>query len=208
MGRSRRPIFELSHHFASVTMQVPEMGDSITEGLISEWVKGVGDFVHVDDVMVIIETDKVAVDVRSQHAGTITKLHSAEGDDVEVGAALVDIEELAEGETPPTPVAQTDVSKPSSTDDAPISVPATASLTAIAANRFEAMKSGHGHHPMIKFKYGKRPVEQAALPAATAPVTVELVMGPIVLGSPLYGRPLLSEMEVNAINEGGIEEYY
>ena len=42
------------------------MGDSITEGLLSEYVKKVGDPVNVDDVLVIIETDKVAVDVRSE----------------------------------------------------------------------------------------------------------------------------------------------
>ena len=42
-------------------VNVPEMGDSITEGTILEWVKGPGDYVEMDDVVVVIETDKVEV---------------------------------------------------------------------------------------------------------------------------------------------------
>lgn len=40
---------------------VPEMGDSITEGTILEWTKKPGDYVNMDDVVVIIETDKVSL---------------------------------------------------------------------------------------------------------------------------------------------------
>jgi len=68
------------------------MGDSITEGSIAEWVKNEGDYVAVDDVIVVIETDKVAVDVRAEVAGTLTKLHAEEGDVVEVGQSLVDMQ--------------------------------------------------------------------------------------------------------------------
>jgi len=73
-------------------MNVPNMGDSITEGSIAEWVKNEGDYVAVDDVIVVIETDKVAVDVRAEVAGTLTKLHAEEGDVVEVGQSLVDMQ--------------------------------------------------------------------------------------------------------------------
>ena len=73
-------------------MEVPNMGDSITEGSIAEWVKNEGDYVAVDDVIVVIETDKVAVDVRAEVAGTLTKLHAEEGDVVEVGQSLVDVQ--------------------------------------------------------------------------------------------------------------------
>ena len=72
-------------------MPVPNMGDSITEGSIVEWVKNEGDYVAVDDVIVVIETDKVAVDVRAEVAGTISKLHADVDDVVEVGEPLIDI---------------------------------------------------------------------------------------------------------------------
>jgi 2-oxoglutarate dehydrogenase E2 component (dihydrolipoamide succinyltransferase) len=72
-------------------MMVPNMGDSITEGSILEWLKNEGDYVAVDDIIAVIETDKVAVDVRADTAGTVTKLHAEVDDVVEVGAQLVDL---------------------------------------------------------------------------------------------------------------------
>lgn len=106
------------------TVAVPQMGDSITEGLLSEYVKNVGDPVNVDDVLVIIETDKVAVDVRSEVSGTVVKYHFEEGEDVEVGANLVDIE-IGEGyevvDTPPSNEGESTIENVTSTESAPVS---------------------------------------------------------------------------------------
>jgi len=77
-------------------MLVPSMGDSITSGSIAEWVKNEGDYVHVDDVIVVIETDKVSVDVRASNAGKIISVVGEEGDTVDVGAPLCYIDETAE----------------------------------------------------------------------------------------------------------------
>ena len=55
--------------FSEVTQEVPNMGDSITEGTIIEWAKEAGDYVAMDDVVCVIETDKVSVDVRAEHSG-------------------------------------------------------------------------------------------------------------------------------------------
>ena len=71
------------------------MGDSITEGTVGTFEKAVGDYVNVDDVVAILETDKVSVDVRSPIAGVITKINAGEGDDVPVGMALFDIDTTA-----------------------------------------------------------------------------------------------------------------
>lgn len=53
---------------------VPEMGDSITEGSILEWTVGVGDYVQMDDVVVVIETDKVVIYRQAHPLGTGNKL--------------------------------------------------------------------------------------------------------------------------------------
>ena len=74
---------------------VPEMGDSITDGGIVEWVKGPGDTILVDDVIVVIETDKVNVDVRSEHNGKIVEIFGEIGDTVEVGDKLLIVEPLS-----------------------------------------------------------------------------------------------------------------
>lgn len=62
------------------------MGDSISEGVVESYVKNIGDFVEADEVVARIETDKVTVDILSDHSGVITKLFAEEGDTVEVGA--------------------------------------------------------------------------------------------------------------------------
>lgn len=80
---------------SSVTMSVPDMGDSITEGTIAGWTKAVGDYVELDEVIAEIETDKVTVEVRAAHAGVITKTFNEEGDNVDVGAAFVEIDTSA-----------------------------------------------------------------------------------------------------------------
>ena len=50
---------------------VPALGESITEGSIASWNKNVGDHVTVDEVIVIVETDKVTVDIKSTNAGIL-----------------------------------------------------------------------------------------------------------------------------------------
>lgn len=76
-------------------LNVPSMGDSITEGTIVTWQKKAGDWVNVDDVVVVLETDKVSVDVRVPRAGLVKETLGAEGDTVAVGAALAKIDTAA-----------------------------------------------------------------------------------------------------------------
>jgi len=94
---------------------VPSMGDSITEGTVVEWTAQVGDGVAVDDVVVVIETDKVSVEVRTPVGGAITE-HLAEVDAVvEVGQPLFKVDTAAEGAAKaapaPAPVAAGEASR-------------------------------------------------------------------------------------------------
>jgi hypothetical protein len=57
---------------AKIVENVPVLGESITEGSIASWSKNIGDSVEIDDVIVIIETDKVTVDIKSTNAGILT----------------------------------------------------------------------------------------------------------------------------------------
>ena len=75
----------------TVQVVMPAMGDSVAEGTVLEWHKGVGDAVQADETIVEISTDKVDAEVPSPVAGTITKILAAEGDTVEVGALLAEI---------------------------------------------------------------------------------------------------------------------
>ncbi|KAL6064297.1 2-oxoglutarate dehydrogenase complex component E2 [Balamuthia mandrillaris] len=86
------------------TQMVPGMGDSITEGEVKEWVKKEGDYVNVDDIVCLVETDKVSVEIRASHAGTIKEVLHQEGDTVAVGAELFKIA-VGEGEPQAAPKA-------------------------------------------------------------------------------------------------------
>jgi 2-oxoglutarate dehydrogenase E2 component (dihydrolipoamide succinyltransferase) len=67
------------------------MGDSITEGALVKWLKNKGDYVALDEILLVIETDKVAVDVRAPTAGILEETMAKVGDTVAVGAPLAKI---------------------------------------------------------------------------------------------------------------------
>jgi len=71
------------------------MGDSISEGTMESWDKGVGDSVNVDDVIGRIETDKVQIEVKAPESGQITSILAKKGETVKVGTDIVKIKKGA-----------------------------------------------------------------------------------------------------------------
>ncbi|MDJ0922382.1 MAG: 2-oxoglutarate dehydrogenase complex dihydrolipoyllysine-residue succinyltransferase [Henriciella sp.] len=67
---------------------VPTLGESVTEATVGKWMKAAGDSVAKDEVLVELETDKVAVEVSATEAGTLSEIVAEEGDTVEIGALL------------------------------------------------------------------------------------------------------------------------
>lgn len=68
-------------------------GESITEGTIMEWKKQVGDFAHKGDILAVIETDKVTIEVKAEVSGTIREILAKADETVEKGAKLLKIQE-------------------------------------------------------------------------------------------------------------------
>ena len=83
-----------------VQVDVPSAGESVTEAEVGTIFKRVGDSVSVDEPILELETDKAAQDVMSPVAGVIRSLAVSEGDTVEVGAKLVEIEEGGSASSP------------------------------------------------------------------------------------------------------------
>jgi pyruvate dehydrogenase E2 component (dihydrolipoamide acetyltransferase) len=69
-----------------VTM--PELGESVTEGTVTRWLKQVGDSVEVDEPLLEVSTDKVDTEIPSPVAGTVLEITAAEDDTVQVGGQL------------------------------------------------------------------------------------------------------------------------
>ncbi|CAD8183085.1 unnamed protein product [Paramecium pentaurelia] len=82
-------------YFSKKVVNVPTMGDSITEGDVKELQKKVGDYVNQDDVIALIETDKVTIDIRCADSGIITQMFAADGAKVEVGKPFYEIDTSA-----------------------------------------------------------------------------------------------------------------
>jgi 2-oxoglutarate decarboxylase len=76
---------------ATLQITMPEMGESVTEGIVLEWHVAEGDFVNEGDTVVEVSTDKVDAEVPAPTSGTITKLVAAVDDEVPVGQALAEM---------------------------------------------------------------------------------------------------------------------
>jgi 2-oxoglutarate dehydrogenase E1 component len=86
---------------ATVQIQMPEMGESVTAGIVLEWHVAEGDFVSEGDTVVEISTDKVDAEVPAPADGTITKLLVEVDDEVPVGAPLAEMEPGEGSSAPP-----------------------------------------------------------------------------------------------------------
>jgi 2-oxoglutarate dehydrogenase E2 component (dihydrolipoamide succinyltransferase) len=71
-----------------VELKVPPLGESITEAVVGKWNKKKGESVAVDEPLVVLETDKVTIDVPAPAAGAIISVNVKEGDKVRVGEVL------------------------------------------------------------------------------------------------------------------------
>ena len=70
------------------SVQMPALGESVTEGTVTRWLKQEGDTVEVDEPLLEVSTDKVDTEIPSPVAGVLTKIVAQEDDTVEIGGEL------------------------------------------------------------------------------------------------------------------------
>lgn len=193
-----------------VVEKVPALGESITEGTISEWVKSVGEYVNVDEPVVIVETDKVTVDIKATQAGTLVQQFKVDGD-VSVGQNLYEIDTDGAPSATPSPPPQ------SNTAEAASAPTTTNASTAVASD-----DHSHDHRkPSIKF-LGKRSLlkhtlSHSSVSSGTQPPPSAPSFSPpqkvvkegngidfrTLQGGAMYGRPEITDAEIDAIESGG-----
>ena len=83
----------------SEKIEVPVLGESITEATVAKWLKNTGDAVEADEPIVELETDKVNLEVPSPITGVLTEITAKDGSVVEVGALLGSVSESSSGTT-------------------------------------------------------------------------------------------------------------
>ena len=78
-------------------IEMPKLGESVTEGTIEKWLVKPGDIVNKYDPLAEVNTDKVTAEIPSSFAGTIKEIIAQEGETVEVGVVVCTIETEGEG---------------------------------------------------------------------------------------------------------------
>ncbi|WP_342375996.1 2-oxoglutarate dehydrogenase complex dihydrolipoyllysine-residue succinyltransferase [Myxococcus stipitatus] len=106
----------------AVELKVPPLGESITEAVVGKWNKKAGDAVAADEPLVVLETDKVTIDVPAPAAGSLASVAFKEGDKVRVGDVLGLIEAGAGA-----PAAKPAAAAPAPAPAAPVAAAAEAS---------------------------------------------------------------------------------
>jgi len=168
----------------SQEVNLPALGESVTEGTVTRWLKQVGDSVAVDEPIVEISTDKVDTEIPSPVAGVIEAILVAEDDTVEVGAPLVRIgdgsgaaaapaEAPVVDSAPAAPAAEPAPAEPAApaAPEAPVTTPAPPAAPVVAAPAAPA--------PAAAPVAPAPPAPPAAAPAApVAPVAPALVTPP------------------------------
>jgi 2-oxoglutarate dehydrogenase E2 component (dihydrolipoamide succinyltransferase) len=176
----------------SESVNLPALGESVTEGTVTRWLKNVGDRVEVDEPLLEVSTDKVDTEIPSPIAGVIEAILVAEDETVEVGTALVTIgdgsgsagaapaaPEAAEAETPqqvPTeaaaPQSATPAPQPSSAEAPVAEVPSVEAPApeeeAPSAPSAPAPATGIDEAPAAEAP--APPAEPQAAPVPAAPV--------------------------------------
>jgi len=163
---------------ADVTL--PSLGESVTEGTITQWFKKVGDVVARDEPLFEVSTDKVDSEMPSPAAGVLTEIIAGEGDTVQTGSRVAVID---------------DSGAPSATAAAP-ATPATPAAPAAPA------ASAASEHPFVSAPVTEAPPSAPPITVAPVAVTPEASSNTGVVVSPVVRR-ILSDGGVEATTVQG-----
>jgi 2-oxoglutarate dehydrogenase E2 component (dihydrolipoamide succinyltransferase) len=196
-------------------IQMPQLGETVTEGTITKWFKQVGDTVAEDEPLFEVSTDKVDSEVPSPVSGTLSEILVAEGDTVDVGVVLARVgdapaggeappaEQAGEQEAPPAeqpegaPAAQAEQAE-APADEQPQEAPAAQAEQAPAAQQAPAAEPA----PEAQQAEQQAPAATPETPAPAAPDG----QAPAAQGAPASnGGRLLSPVVRRLISENNLD---
>ncbi|SIT74573.1 2-oxoglutarate dehydrogenase, E2 component, dihydrolipoamide succinyltransferase [Microbacterium sp. RU33B] len=158
---------------------LPELGESVTEGTVTRWLKQVGDQVEVDEPLLEISTDKVDTEIPSPVAGTLQEILAQEDETVEVGAVLARI-----GDGAAAPAAEAPASEAPAAEAPAAEAPAAPAAPAPAAEA-----------PAAAAPAAPAPAAPAPTPAAEAPAPAAApVSAPVDDDTVAYVTPLVRRL--------------
>ena len=96
----------------SVSVSMPQLGESVTEGTVTRWLKKEGERVEADEPLLEVSTDKVDTEIPSPVSGILRGITVAEDETVAVGAELAVIDEEGAAASAAPPAASPPVAEP------------------------------------------------------------------------------------------------
>jgi 2-oxoglutarate dehydrogenase E2 component (dihydrolipoamide succinyltransferase) len=136
---------------------MPQLGETVTEGTITKWLKSVGDQISRDEPLFEVSTDKVDSEVPSPEGGFLSEIRVAEGDTVDVGTVLAVISDSASApaattasQPDPVAVAPAAATAPEAVQPAPaLQPPAPAPSPVAPVDATATPESPNGHSPLL-----------------------------------------------------------
>jgi pyruvate dehydrogenase E2 component (dihydrolipoamide acetyltransferase) len=183
----------------SVSVTMPRLGESVTEGTVTRWLKKEGDQVAVDEPLLEVSTDKVDTEIPSPVAGILSKITVAEDETVEVGSELAVIDDGSASAAPSQTTEQT-------TSQADAEAPAPSAPVASAPAPAEPAAAEAAAPP------APTPPAPTPPPPSAAPVPAPVSAAPAP-AAPLSAAPLataaaaVAVLPVQAQDDGGDASY-
>jgi pyruvate dehydrogenase E2 component (dihydrolipoamide acetyltransferase) len=167
---------------------LPALGESVTEGTVTRWLKKVGDTVAVDEPLVEVSTDKVDTEIPSPVAGVVQQILVQEDETIEVGAVLAIVGEGAASEAAPAPVAEAPASPAPVAETPAPAVPAEVQAPVAPAPTTQA--------PPPPAPAPTAPAAPAPAPVATTPPPAAAAAAPVAAESddPNYVTPIVRKL--------------
>lgn len=173
----------------SESVVLPALGESVTEGTVTRWLKNVGDTVAVDEPLVEVSTDKVDTEIPSPVAGVIEQILVQEDETVQVGAVLVIIGDGSGSAPAPA---------------APAAEPVAEVVVAAPVVEAPAVQAPVVAAPVMAAPVVQAPVVQA--PVVTAPmVSAPVVAAPAVPAAPVSDAGYVTPLVRKLAAESGID---
>ena len=191
-------------------IQMPQLGETVTEGTITKWFKAVGDQVAEDEPLFEVSTDKVDSEVPSPVSGTLTEILVEEGDTVDVGVVLARVGDAPAGGGEAAPAAQP-AAEQAPAEEAPAEeAPAEEAPAEQAAAEEAPAEEAPVEQPAAEEAPPAEPAaEPPAQPASPAPAAEhpapEPAPAPAAPASSNGGGLLLSPVVRRLINENNLD---
>ncbi|MFD8559900.1 2-oxoglutarate dehydrogenase, E2 component, dihydrolipoamide succinyltransferase [Streptosporangium canum] len=197
------------------SVQMPQLGESVTEGTVTRWLKKEGERVEADEPLLEVSTDKVDTEIPSPTAGILTKIVVAEDETVEVGAELAVIDENGSAGAAPAqeaapepepepaqPISSIPQPAPQAAAPAPEPAPAPAPQAAAPAPQAPAPQAPAPQAPAPQAAPAQQAPAPQAAPAQQAPAPIS--------GDSPYVTPLVRKLagehnvDLDALNGTGV----